>query len=212
MRSIFLWHTAFVLSLTIALPSVAATVSYSSDLTGQPFFDSPEEGNPPTTTVGLDNIFPYQSQPFFVDITGSYSFLSTPTGYTTPPLTQPAPPNWNNFTILYQNNFNPATPLINAIIANNNFPTAGTSGFNNINLTASTQYFFVTSVFNPDDGYGTFTNSITGPGTATLGTAPPPVTAVPFEFNPALGLIILGGWGAIAQLKERSKKQVKSEK
>ena len=193
MRAIWTISASVALALGANLPALAIA-SYSGDLTGQPVFDTPNEGNPPTSTVGAA-IFPYQSQPFFVDITGSYDFLSTSTGYTTAPTPPPAPV-WNNYTVLYQGSFNPSTPLANAIIANDDLPSSGLSGFNGVPLTANAQYFFVTTVFNPDDGYGTFTNTIARSGGAPANISLGTVTAVPFEFSPTLGLLILSGaWG-----------------
>ena len=52
----------------------------------------------------------------------------------------------------------------------------------------------MTTAYNPDDGYGTFSNNIVtsagsgAPGTISLGAV------VPFEFSPALGL---GGVGIL---------------
>ncbi|WP_413174274.1 hypothetical protein [Anabaena azotica] len=201
MRSLWLIPASVALSLSATLPSMALTVSFTGNLTGQPVFDSPDiiGTGVPTTTVGFGDIFPYSSQPFYVNTSGNYNFLSTSVSYTTNPNNNPAP-LWNNVTILYQGSFNPATPLNNAIIANNDFPTQGLSGFNNVNLTANTQYYFVTTVFNPDDGYGTFSNSITGVA-PVLGTVP----TIPFEFSPSLGLLIFGVSGAFIRLRKQKK-------
>jgi len=149
MKLIYL-GSAIIPFLTFSLPAIAASVSFTGDLTGAPEFDSPNVGNPPTSTDGNDT-FPYVSQPFFVSNSGSYDFSSQTTGS-----------SWDNSTILYSNSFDPANPLTNAVIAAY-FSTNGsviTSGFDNINLTANTQYFFVTTAYSPSEGYGTFDNTI----------------------------------------------------
>ncbi|MBD2386863.1 hypothetical protein [Cylindrospermum sp. FACHB-282] len=179
----FMYLSTTIVSFFIfSLPSLAVSISFTGDLTGAPLFDSPNEGNPPTSTVNIGEIFPYISQPFFVSNSGTYNFLSQVTGLTTQPLS-PGATNWNNVTILYGNSFDPENPLTNAVIANDNFPDTLSSGFNGINLIANTQYFLVTTVFNPDDGFGTFNNTIaetvsTGSNNINLGSLPP-ATDVP---------------------------------
>jgi hypothetical protein len=39
---------------------------------------------------------------------------------------------------------------------------------------------------------------------------PPPPTEIPFEFSPGLGILMLGAWGAIAQLKNKVQKRKSS--
>jgi len=199
--------------LTFSLPAMAASVSFTGDLTGAPSFDSPVAGTPPNSTVGLGDIFPYVSEPFFVTNSGSYDFLSQTTGFTTPPETSVpnGPTNWYNVTILYSNSFDPANPLNNAVIAANyslsNSPSIS-SGFNGINLISNTQYFFVTTVYDPDDGYGTFNNTISetfisSPNDIILGTLPP-ATVVPEPTTfPATLLLISGA----LVLRKRQRRQ-----
>jgi hypothetical protein len=69
--------------------------------------------------------------------------------------------SWDNYLVLYRTAFNPNTPLVNAVVANDNNPNVGTAGFRAV-LTGGEQYFVVTSAaFN---GGGTFqaVNTITG--------------------------------------------------
>jgi hypothetical protein len=132
--------------------------------------DVPVKLSPTTTAVT------FSAFEFNVDTTGLYDFISTSTN----------PANWDNYTFLYANSFDPTQPLDNIIIANNDFPSQGLSGFNNVALTAGLNYFLVTSGFANTD-QGAFTNTIANSSKIIAG----PVTSVP---TPALlpGLIAMG--------------------
>jgi hypothetical protein len=66
----------------VAPPAHALTFSYSGDLTGQPTFNRPLRGDPPTGLTDLGTNVPYQTQAFTVDTTAS--------GYTVVGRWQPA--------------------------------------------------------------------------------------------------------------------------
>ena len=97
---------------------------------------------------------------FTVPATGTYSVISTATN----------PVNWNNYTALYSGSFNPASPLTNVLLANDNLSSIGTSGFVGVTLTAGTTYLLVT---------GGAANSDYGDYTATVA----PVTVYPALLN-----------------------------
>lgn len=164
--------------MPFSFPCMAATLNYSGDTTGEPTWTRPSEnGNLPP--IDLFDIANYQSQPFYVDVNGSYNFFSLAV----------SPANWDNYLFLYQNSFDPLNPLSNVIIGNDDFPITGRSGFNGVSLTTNTQYYLVTTGYDATQ-FGTYDNSISGLGIVTAGTLP-----VPFEFSPALGLVALGvGW------------------
>ena len=160
-RSIPIVSAAFAISLSITLPSEAFTISYLGDTTNAPTFNRPEtegfEGgtNPPTSLSSNGTAVPYYSQPFFVKTTGSYDVVGSQA--------------FLGIQFLYQNSFNPTTPLVNLLSGNDPFPDEGTSGFSGLSLTANNQYFLVTTGFdNSNNSIGTFTNTITGPGNITL--------------------------------------------
>ncbi len=77
--------------------------------------------------------------------------------------------------------FDPADALLNGVIGDDDGPGGpDTSEIPGVNLLAGVEYFAVTSAFAAGDE-GTFTNTISGVGTVTLGggTALPPAPAVP---------------------------------
>lgn len=161
--------TAFI-SLGSAIPSMAVTITFESDTaTGQTWNRPNPDGTNPPTSLSFATATQYTSQQFFVDTSGLYNFFSKSI----------SPTNWDNATFLYQNSFNPTTPLTNLLIGNDDFSnTTGQSGFDNVSLTAGTQYFFVNTGFRNNDS-GTFTSSITGSGNITLGNVadvPEPVS------------------------------------
>lgn len=130
----------------------------------------------------LLNRFPhYDSQPFHVDAAGSYTMVTANEYYSA--------------AVLYQNNFDPASPLANIMWAfSQTANTMRNNTFNNLSLTGDAtggsvivadlvpgvQYFFVTTAFdspNSNPGspvLGRYGNLITGPGTVMLGIVPEP--------------------------------------
>jgi hypothetical protein len=166
-------------------PSVqATTLTFSGNTTGAPTWNRPSasalnvvSGLSGTTAV------PYNVQAFTVDTAGNYNFLSTSTTS-----------GFNNNTFLYQGGFNPASPLTNVVIGNNNFPTTSLSGFNNVALTANVNYFFVTTGSLNND-FGSYTNTISNafPGNPTITSVPEPATI--------LGTLAAFGFGVYSKRK-----------
>ncbi|MEH2348372.1 MAG: hypothetical protein V7K55_10265 [Nostoc sp.] len=194
-RSIPIASAAIALSMSVILPSEAATVSYSGDTTNAPTFNRPEtegfEGgtNPPTSLSSNGTAVPYYSQPFSVNTTGSYDVV----GFQ----------DFLGIQFLYQNSFNSATPLVNLLNGNDPFPDENTSGFSGLSLTANNQYFLVTTGFdNSNTSFGTFTNTITGPGNITLGSTP---VNVP-EPSSIASTIAFGIFGSSFILKRKLRK------
>ena len=68
---------------------------------------------------------------------------------------------------LYADAFNPSSPLANAVIGNDDFPSIGLSGFNNVSLTAGRTYYLVTTGFANTD-FGAYTSQISGPGSLVV--------------------------------------------
>ena len=137
--------------------SSANAITFEGTTVGGPTWNRPVEGAPPPSLSGIATAVPYLSTPFSVTLGGTYVFVSQTT----------VPVIWDNFTLLYEDSFDAATPLANALIGDDDFTnTAGMSGFTSV-LTAGTSYFFITTGFgNSDDG--AFSNSIIGPGRVIL--------------------------------------------
>jgi hypothetical protein len=169
---------AACIALGTATPSLAGSFTYSATTVGESTWHRPAANgvNVPFKLAAVGDAVSFSASEFNVDTTGLYNFLSTST----------TPTNWDNYTFLYANSFDAAKPLDNIVIANNNFPSKGVSGFDNVSLTAGISYFLVTSGFANGD-QGEFTNTIANAGRISSG----PPTAVP---TPALlpGLIGLG--------------------
>jgi hypothetical protein len=192
--SIRIAFTAIALSLSIAIPSQAASVSYSGDTTNAATFNRPQtqgfEGgtNPPTSLSSNGTAVTYSSQPFFVDTTSIYNVTGSQ--------------NFLGIQFLYANSFNPDTPLVNLLSGNDPFPDEGVSGFSNLSLTANNQYFLVTTGFdNTNLSFGTFTNTISGTGNITLGNT---VTVPEPSFTPSIVAFAIAGTTLV--LKRQIKK------
>ncbi len=139
-----------VISIVTTTPSAeAGAITYSGTTAGSPTWNRPVSGNPPTPPLsGVGTLVAYDVQPFYVTGTATFEFLSLAT----------SPSNWDNYTFLYQNSFNPLTPFTNVLIGNDDFPSVGRSGFS-YSLNSGTQYFLVTTGFANTDS-GSFTNTI----------------------------------------------------
>ncbi len=161
-----------------AAPSLAGSFTYTGTTVGEPTWHRPvaNGANVPVKLAPAAKAVSFSAFEFNVDTTGLYNFLSTST----------TPTNWDNYTFLYVNGFDSTKPLDNIVIANNDFPTKGVSGFNNVSLTAGLNYFLVTSGFANAD-QGDFSNTIANASRIIAG----PATAIP---TPALlpGLIAMG--------------------
>ncbi|WP_218082687.1 PEP-CTERM sorting domain-containing protein [Anthocerotibacter panamensis] len=175
--------------LVAAPQAQAATFAYTGTTVGSPVWNRPLAGTPPNGLSGVGTATPFSFQPFFVNLSGSYTFLSL--GVT--------PTNWDNYTFLYQNTFSPTAQLTNALTGNDDNPTIGRSGFT-FNLTAGTQYFFVTTGFANTDT-GIFNNTITGPGNIFAGSP----SAVPEPASMA-GMLAFGAVGVATRLRRQKTK------
>jgi hypothetical protein len=134
--------------------------------------------------VGID-VF-YDLQPFFVGLSGSYS-------------TEVTEAPFDSYLVLYQDAFDPTSPLTNALNADAD-DGVGLLSLIVEDLVAGTLYFLVTSTFGNGE-VGGFTVEISGPGAVTLGV---PGTVIP-EPAPIVGVGMAGLFG-IAGLARRRRR------
>ena len=130
--------------------------SFAGTTLGSLVYNRTNDGLPPTALSSTANATPYSVFKVTVPTSGIYNFdVTTTTG------------GYDPCTALYSGSFNPSTPLINVIAANDNKPTAANSGFDNIALNSGVEYFLVVSGFDNADS-GNFTGTVSGVGSATV--------------------------------------------
>lgn len=196
-KSICLAVTGLALALSV-VPATAGTLSYSGDTTNAPTFNRPKaqgfEGieDPSKSLSEVGTAVSYFSQAFSVDTAGSYDVMGTQA--------------FDGVQFLYQNSFDPTSPIANLVSGKDSFPDVGNSSFSGLSLAANTPYFLVTAGFDNADNpinisFGTFTNTITGPGNITLKSP----TSVP-EPSAAAGTIAVGLLLSGVQLLKRKSK------
>ena len=170
-----------LLLLCCALPGWAWEFTYTATTSGPgPTWNRPVEDLSALSTLGTN--VRYQVQSFVAPVTGSYLLQSIAT------------PTWDNFLVLYRGAFNAATPFVNAIAANDDYPTFGIIGESRIvqTLTAGLTYNVVTT------GYF---NSSTGTFTNTISTATP---------EPATWMMIVFGVSVLLMRRRLSPDRAKT--
>lgn len=163
----------YLVALVMLAPIYGGSFTYTAVTTGQPTYNRPEaNGNlAPTVLSFYATNVAFSAQSLTVSQAGTYVMNSV------------GP--WDNYTILYNSTFNPLNPLNNVIIANDDNPTVGLSGFS-VNL-AIGNYVLVTSGW-LNSNAGTATNTITGPGNITATATPETGTMAML----GIGLVFLG--------------------
>jgi len=127
----------------------------------------PLSGDPPVSLLGVGTAVAYQAVPFWVDTSGVYTLE----------ITAFAP--GDSFLVLYENAFNPSTPLTNALIADDD-SGVGLLSLLGHDLAPGVDYIAVVTAFS-NSAVGAWTMEISGPG--NISSVPEPST---------LGLLGLG--------------------
>jgi len=137
------------------IPGFSQTV-YNGTLTNtDPTFNRPNEGIPPTTLSGVGTAVSYDLIPILISSTGLTDISSNS--------------SWDNFLILYgTGGFTPATPLTNALVANDDL-VSSSAGFT-YNFTSTGIYYLVIC---------SFKNGVIGSHTVTL----TPTTVLPIKLK-----------------------------
>ncbi len=159
----------------IAAGAAAQSYSDNTATNADGSWNRPIGGGPSISGIGPVD---YDLQAFYVDSTGSYTFDSVQ--------------DYDGYIHVYQGAFDALDQLTGLLAGDDDGPGGiGTSQIVDLNLTANTQYFIVTSGFAAGDA-GFFTNTVSGAGTATFALIPAPA-----------GLAVLGGAGLIATRRRR---------
>ncbi|MCZ4320229.1 choice-of-anchor J domain-containing protein, partial [Aequorivita viscosa] len=123
----------------------------SPDIWDRPFADG-------TCCSGLGPVSYDVYGPFTVDVTGLYTIDSDQDGGA-----------WDGYIFLYETCFDPLDQTTNYVAGDDDGPGGlGTSQILDVNLTAGTEYYLITTGFSAGD-FGDFENTITGVGTASCG-------------------------------------------
>jgi hypothetical protein len=170
--------------------TVLSSLAYQGTTVDGPTFNRPVENglNPPNTLSNTATAVAFSEFAFNVDQDGLYGFMSAGRD----------PEFWDNYTVLYAGAFDPDNPLLNAVVANDDNPFVGFSGFSGleVDLTAGI-YTLVTTGFDNDDA-GAFTNVIFGPAGSSISAVPEPSTLV-LSTLVAIGI----GWTAVRARRRR---------
>ncbi|MDQ6651285.1 MAG: PEP-CTERM sorting domain-containing protein [Acidobacteriota bacterium] len=183
-----------ILLVLTATSALADTVTFTGTTAGGPTWHRPvaNGNNPPTSLSGVGTAVPFSVTQLTVGTSGTYTFQCTAT----------SPAGWDNYTFMYQNSFDSASPLTNVLIGNDDNPTVGLSGFS-LNLNAGTTYFFIVTGFSNFDA-GAWSTVASGPGTITVGGVP----GVP---EPTTMLLLGSGLAGIAARLRKRRNQSCSE-
>ncbi len=171
MHNISHWALGAAL-LGLAQTASAGSAPFAGNLgANDPTFNRPLQGNPPTGLSGVGTAVRYDLLPFYVTAPDTY-LMQTLSASLSPGSAD------DTFIVLYQNSFNSASPLVNALRADDDNGPGGLS-LMSYALSPSVQYYLVVTSFS-NGALGDYTGSITNPGNgmAVLGVVPEPSSAM----------------------------------
>lgn len=160
------------LTTTARAQTVATPYSYVTTLSAaSPTFNRPLSGTPPTGLSGVGTAVSYGALTFIPNSTQTYTFETI--AATLSPGTAD-----DTFLVLYQGSFNPASPLTNALVADDDTGAGALSQMSRA-LTGGTTYILVTTTFS-NGAFGPITTRISSTTATTLSlggaSAPEPGT------------------------------------
>jgi hypothetical protein len=132
--------------------STGGDCNLDGDTTDGEIWNRPLESGTGMSSVGQGVRYKVYG-PFTVDTAGVYTITSTQTG-------------WDGFLFVYQDEFDPLNPLVNHVAGDDDGPGGVGTSQVTPNLSTGTNYFIITTGFDPDD-YGPYTTTIDGPGNVT---------------------------------------------
>lgn len=148
---------ACALAVTVAPLSASTIVGYDSSTLRGPVWDRPNFAGTGLASLGAGATFHAQS--FSVAVDGTYSVRSVHNNSIEGDRSR----NWDGATFLYEGSFSPTRPLDNLLMGDYLARESGTTGFDDVPLTAGQTYHLITSGVRSSDA-GIFTTSIFGPG------------------------------------------------
>lgn len=168
------FRNSLVVLATAALSqlALAAPVNFAGALSAaDPTYNRTLSGNPPGGLSGVGTAVSYDVYAFTVSLTETYSVGTTSAAFTTGTAD-------DTFITIYQNLFNPAAALTNAVQADDDSGPGALSLITRT-LNAGTQYFLVVTSFD-NRQFGNYTGQFNnvGNGVVTVGngTVPTPST------------------------------------
>ena len=166
-----------VVALSIGLTQTAHAdlVTWTGNTSGGPTFDRPFADFSDFSPNGFG--VSYRTHAFTVDTDGDYSIVATGLAFDT-------------FLFLYENLFNPMSPLDNGVAGNDDAVSLNTSGFESSLITGTT-YVLVMTGFDSSQA-GPYSITVAGPGV---------ISAVP---EPTAGLLLALGLAVVARARQRS--------
>nr|WP_199555386.1 PEPxxWA-CTERM sorting domain-containing protein [Sandaracinobacteroides hominis] len=171
---------AFAAASLLSVAAQAGVFITAGNTSGEPTWNRTTAGNPPTTLSPVGTAVPYEVTAITVDFTGIYGFSSVAL--------------YDNFLHLYVGSFDPSNQFANLLVANDDAPVIGTSGFFQ-SLTAGLTYYVVASGFANYDAGGYL---LTVAGRGNISEVVPGV--VP---EPAAWAMLIVGFGAVGLAARR---------
>jgi hypothetical protein len=159
------WLAACALACITTIAS-ASVLNINGDTSGDPTWNRPIGGVPPTALSSTGTNVAYEVTAFQVNVNALYDFMVNSA--------------YDNYLFVYQSAFNPTMQFTNILVGNDDAGGGLNAAYTGLALSAGTQYFLVVTGFANSD-VGAYTASISGAGNnaAFLNNTTPPGVPVP---------------------------------